>query len=78
MSSNFEFFQHVSSWTIMHQLLLIRFDKRHVLSSATILLTVIHLQEKLELAKLEHAPMPMEESVEEPMAKINVLLQAYI
>jgi hypothetical protein len=38
-----------------------------------------HLQEKLELAKLlERVPIPVKESVEEPAAKINVLLQAYI
>jgi len=37
------------------------------------------LQEKLELAKLlERVPIPVKESVEEPAAKINVLLQAYI
>jgi len=36
-------------------------------------------QEKLELNKLlERVPMPVKESVEEPAAKINVLLQAYI
>jgi Sec63 Brl domain len=38
-----------------------------------------HLQEKLELGKmLERVPIPVKESVEEPAAKINVLLQAYI
>jgi len=36
-------------------------------------------QEKLELAKLlERVPIPIKETVEEPTAKINVLLQAYI
>lgn len=36
-------------------------------------------EEKLELAKLsQHVPIPVKESVEEPTAKINVLLQAYI
>ncbi len=36
-------------------------------------------QEKLELNKLlERVPIPVKESVEEPAAKINVLLQAYI
>jgi pre-mRNA-splicing helicase BRR2 len=36
-------------------------------------------QEKLELGKLlEKVPIPVKESVEEPAAKINVLLQAYI
>lgn len=36
-------------------------------------------QEKLELGKLlERVPIPVKESVEEPAAKINVLLQAYI
>ncbi|EGO30085.1 putative RNA helicase [Serpula lacrymans var. lacrymans S7.9] len=37
------------------------------------------LPEKLELGKLlERVPIPVKESVEEPAAKINVLLQAYI
>ena len=37
------------------------------------------LQEKLELGKLlERVPIPVKETVEEPAAKINVLLQAYI
>ena len=37
------------------------------------------IQEKLELGKLlERVPIPVKESVEEPAAKINVLLQAYI
>lgn len=37
------------------------------------------MQEKLELGKLlEHVPIPVKESVEEPAVKINVLLQAYI
>lgn len=36
-------------------------------------------EEKIELAKLlERVPIPVKESVEEPAAKINVLLQAYI
>ncbi|KAJ3184262.1 DEIH-box ATPase [Geranomyces variabilis] len=36
-------------------------------------------EEKLELAKmLERVPIPVKESLEEPTAKINVLLQAYI
>ncbi|KAI8807156.1 Sec63 Brl domain-containing protein [Cladochytrium replicatum] len=36
-------------------------------------------EEKLELTKLlERVPIPVKESVEEPTAKINVLLQAYI
>lgn len=36
-------------------------------------------EEKLELAKLlERVPIPVKESVDEPAAKINVLLQAYI
>ncbi|KAI3897675.1 hypothetical protein MKW92_038461 [Papaver armeniacum] len=35
--------------------------------------------EKMELAKLlDHVPIPVKESLEEPSAKINVLLQAYI
>lgn len=35
--------------------------------------------EKMELAKLlERVPIPIKESLEEPSAKINVLLQAYI
>ncbi|KAI9356548.1 Sec63 Brl domain-containing protein [Zopfochytrium polystomum] len=36
-------------------------------------------EEKLELAKiLERVPIPVKESIEEPTAKVNVLLQAYI
>lgn len=36
-------------------------------------------EEKMELAKLlERVPIPVKESIEEPTAKINVLLQAYI
>ncbi|KAJ3190089.1 DEIH-box ATPase [Gaertneriomyces sp. JEL0708] len=36
-------------------------------------------EERLELAKmLERVPIPVKESLEDPMAKINVLLQAYI
>lgn len=36
-------------------------------------------EEKLELQKLmEHVPIPIKESIEEPSAKVNVLLQAYI
>ena len=36
-------------------------------------------EEKLELMKLlERVPIPIKESIEEPSAKVNVLLQAYI
>ena len=36
-------------------------------------------EEKLELMKLvNRIPIPVKESVEEPSAKVNVLLQAYI
>jgi len=36
-------------------------------------------EEKLELLKLlERVPIPIKESIEEPSAKVNVLLQAYI
>lgn len=39
----------------------------------------VRQEEKLELGKLlERVPIPVKESVEEPAAKINVLLQAYI
>ncbi|KAJ6623527.1 Sec63 Brl domain-containing protein [Mycena sp. CBHHK59/15] len=39
----------------------------------------VRQEEKLELAKLlERVPIPVKEGVEEPAAKINVLLQAYI
>ncbi|KZO96269.1 Sec63-domain-containing protein [Calocera viscosa TUFC12733] len=39
----------------------------------------VRQEEKLELAKmLERVPIPVKESVDEPQAKINVLLQAYI
>ena len=36
-------------------------------------------EEKLELAKLaERVPIPIKESLDEPTAKVNVLLQTYI
>ncbi len=36
-------------------------------------------EEKVELAKLvERVPIPVKEGLDEPSAKINVLLQAYI
>lgn len=39
----------------------------------------VRQEEKLELTKLlERVPIPVKEGVEEPAAKINVLLQAYI
>ncbi|KAL2262858.1 hypothetical protein VTK26DRAFT_9245 [Humicola hyalothermophila] len=39
----------------------------------------VRQEEKLELAKLlARVPIPVKESIEEPTAKINVLLQAYI
>jgi pre-mRNA-splicing helicase BRR2 len=39
----------------------------------------VRQEEKLELAKLlERVPIPVKEGVDEPIAKINVLLQAYI
>ncbi|THG98887.1 hypothetical protein EW026_g3361 [Hermanssonia centrifuga] len=39
----------------------------------------VRQDEKLELGKLlERVPIPVKESVEEPAAKVNVLLQAYI
>ncbi|KAJ8080649.1 Pre-mRNA-splicing helicase BRR2 [Marasmius tenuissimus] len=39
----------------------------------------VRQEEKIELARLlERVPIPVKESVEEPAAKINVLLQAYI
>ncbi|KAG6377557.1 hypothetical protein JVT61DRAFT_15372 [Boletus reticuloceps] len=39
----------------------------------------VRQEEKFELAKLlERVPIPVKESVDEPAAKINVLLQAYI
>jgi hypothetical protein len=42
-------------------------------------LTLRDFYEKLELAKLlERVPIPVKETVEDPAAKINVLLQAYI
>ncbi|GFR50198.1 hypothetical protein Agub_g12366 [Astrephomene gubernaculifera] len=40
---------------------------------------VVREEEKLELAKLvERVPIPVKESLDEPTAKVNVLLQAYI
>lgn len=39
----------------------------------------VRQDEKIELAKLlDRVPIPVKESLEEPSAKINVLLQAYI
>ncbi|RSH79448.1 DEIH-box ATPase [Apiotrichum porosum] len=39
----------------------------------------VRQEEKLELAKLlERVPIPVKESVDEPVAKVNVLLQTYI
>lgn len=39
----------------------------------------VRQEEKMELTKLlERVPIPVKETVEEPAAKINVLLQAYI
>lgn len=36
-------------------------------------------EEKLELQKLaEYVPIPIKESLDEPSAKVNVLLQSYI
>ena len=38
---------------------------------------VVREEEKMELAKLlERVPIPVKESLDEPIAKINVLLQA--
>eukprot|EP00878_Enallax_costatus_P009764 GHUV01010197.1.p1 GENE.GHUV01010197.1~~GHUV01010197.1.p1 ORF type:complete len:1043 (+),score=291.77 GHUV01010197.1:469-3129(+) len=40
---------------------------------------IVREEEKLELAKLiDRVPVPVKESLDEPTAKINVLLQAYI
>ncbi len=40
---------------------------------------MVREEEKLELQKLaERVPIPVKESLEEPSAKTNVLLQAYI
>jgi len=40
---------------------------------------VVRQEEKVELAKLlERVPIPVKESLEEPSAKVNVLLQSYI
>ena len=40
---------------------------------------IVREEEKIELAKLvERVPIPVKESLDEPVAKINVLLQAYI
>lgn len=40
---------------------------------------IVREEEKIELAKLvERVPIPVKESLDEPTAKINVLLQAYI
>lgn len=40
---------------------------------------IVREEEKMELQKLlERVPIPVKESIDEPSAKINVLLQAYI
>ena len=53
--------------------------RRKLLSSQVSVSRTDCLQEKLELVKLlERVPIPVKESVEEPAAKINVLLQAFI
>jgi len=40
---------------------------------------IVRTEEKIELEKLlERVPVPVKESMEEPSAKVNVLLQAYI
>lgn len=40
---------------------------------------VVREEEKIELQRLiERVPIPVKESIEEPTAKVNVLLQAYI
>ena len=40
---------------------------------------VVREEEKLELAKLiDRVPIPVKEALDDPMAKVNVLLQAYI
>ena len=40
---------------------------------------IVRQEEKVELAKLlDQVPIPVKEGVEEPSAKVNVLLQAYI
>lgn len=40
---------------------------------------VVREEEKLELAKLvERVPVPVKEALDEPTAKVNVLLQAYV
>jgi hypothetical protein len=60
--------------------LVLRFSKRYISRQARITrLLTLNLQEKLELAKLlEHVPILVKKSVEEPTVKTNVLLQAYI
>ena len=48
-------------------------------SSAEFENILVRQEEKIELSKLlDRAPIPIKESVEEPAAKINVLLQSYI
>lgn len=40
---------------------------------------VVREEEKLEIAKLiDRVPIPVKESLDDPMAKVNILLQAYI
>ncbi|KAG0472875.1 hypothetical protein HPP92_014732 [Vanilla planifolia] len=50
-----------------------------VLSSEEFKYVTVRQDEKMELAKLlDRVPIPVKKSLEEPSAKINVLLQAYI
>ena len=65
---------------ILYSDLLLRTAKRHVLNSRSATLdNDCLILGKFELTKLlERVPVLVKESVEEPAAKINVLLQAYI
>ena len=55
-------------------------DLFHILSlSSGFRHIIVREDEKIELQKLlERIPVPVKENIDEPSAKINVLLQAYI
>lgn len=51
----------------------------HCIVLFSLIYIVMLQEEKIELQKLlERVPIPIKESIEEPTAKCNVLLQAYI
>ncbi|WMV35433.1 hypothetical protein MTR67_028818 [Solanum verrucosum] len=58
---------------------LIKYDRKSGYFQEEFKCVTVRQDEKMELAKLlDHVPIPIKESLEEPSAKINILLQAYI